>query len=159
MKKKTPSNVDVGKTMLQIQEQLAALDSKLDAFINKSLTDLAQALATQKAAVAPRPVVQPPAPIRAPEPPRRPMYAIVCYQCGKDCEIPFKPTPGRPVYCPECFAQKKAGQLQPKVNLEVKPVVEVKAPVQVVPLAKAKKKAPVAKKAVLKKAKKKSAKK
>ena len=40
MKKKSPNNIDIGQTMAQIQEQLAALDKKLDAFINKSLADI-----------------------------------------------------------------------------------------------------------------------
>ena len=157
MKKKSPRNVDIGQTMLQIQEQLAALDKKLEAFVNKSLTDLAQALAVQKATVVPRPI-QSQAPVRPPEPPRRPMFAIVCYQCGKDCEIPFKPVAGRPVYCPECFAKRKAGLLPPKVNIEVKPVEEVKTPEPPV-AAKTKKKTPASKKAAVKKAKKKSNKK
>ena len=154
MKKKSVSNIDIGQTMVQIQEQLAALDKKLEAFINKSLTDIAEALAMQKATVAPRPVQPPQASIRPHEQARRPMFAIVCFQCGKDCEIPFKPAPGRPVYCPECFAKRKAGHVQPKVNNEVKPALEVKTPQQ--PVAKTKKKAPAPKKTNPKKTKKKS---
>ncbi|HLA76271.1 MAG TPA: zinc-ribbon domain containing protein [Vicinamibacteria bacterium] len=30
-----------------------------------------------------------------------------CSQCGKDTTVPFKPTQGRPVYCKECFQQRK----------------------------------------------------
>ena len=146
MKKKSPRNVDATEVLVQIQEQLAALDQKLEAFINKSLTDIAGALAAQKLAATPRPVqASSLASIRLPEQNRRPKFAIVCFQCGKDSELPFKPTPGRPVYCPECFAMRKAGHV-PKVNNEVKPLVEVKAPE-----VKAKKKAPVAKKSVVKK--------
>ncbi|MCX6649853.1 MAG: hypothetical protein NTV61_10790 [Candidatus Bathyarchaeota archaeon] len=25
------------------------------------------------------------------------------WDCGKVCEVPFKPTAGRPVYCKDCF--------------------------------------------------------
>lgn len=31
------------------------------------------------------------------------MYEAVCDKCGKKCEIPFKPTSGKPVYCSQCF--------------------------------------------------------
>ena len=30
-----------------------------------------------------------------------------CSQCGKETTIPFKPTQGRPIFCRECFVQKK----------------------------------------------------
>jgi CxxC-x17-CxxC domain-containing protein len=32
-----------------------------------------------------------------------------CSQCGKETTVPFKPTQGRPVYCRECFQQRRAG--------------------------------------------------
>lgn len=35
------------------------------------------------------------------------MHAAVCDQCGKDCEVPFRPTGQRPVYCKECFGGAK----------------------------------------------------
>jgi CxxC-x17-CxxC domain-containing protein len=31
-----------------------------------------------------------------------------CSQCGKATTVPFRPTQGRPVYCRECFQQRKA---------------------------------------------------
>ncbi len=37
----------------------------------------------------------------------REMHKAVCSECGKDCEVPFKPTEGRPIYCRECFAKRK----------------------------------------------------
>lgn len=33
----------------------------------------------------------------------REMFKTVCSNCGKDCEVPFRPTTGKPVYCSECF--------------------------------------------------------
>ena len=30
-----------------------------------------------------------------------------CSQCGKETTVPFRPTQGRPVFCRECFMQKK----------------------------------------------------
>jgi CxxC-x17-CxxC domain-containing protein len=35
---------------------------------------------------------------------RRPeMHEAICSECGKRCEVPFKPTNEKPVYCSECF--------------------------------------------------------
>jgi CxxC-x17-CxxC domain-containing protein len=31
----------------------------------------------------------------------------VCAKCGKECEIPFRPTGDRPVYCRDCFSARK----------------------------------------------------
>ncbi|MCX6693592.1 MAG: DNA-directed RNA polymerase [Methanomicrobiales archaeon] len=33
----------------------------------------------------------------------REMTKVVCGDCGKECEVPFKPTEGRPVYCQDCL--------------------------------------------------------
>ncbi|HXY50783.1 MAG TPA: zinc-ribbon domain containing protein [Terriglobales bacterium] len=30
-----------------------------------------------------------------------------CSQCGKETTVPFKPTQGRPVFCRECFMQRR----------------------------------------------------
>jgi CxxC-x17-CxxC domain-containing protein len=30
-----------------------------------------------------------------------------CSACGKETTVPFKPTQGRPVFCRECFQQKR----------------------------------------------------
>ncbi len=30
---------------------------------------------------------------------------VTCSACGKECEVPFKPTSSKPVYCDECFSK------------------------------------------------------
>lgn len=35
------------------------------------------------------------------------MYPAVCDQCGKQCEVPFRPTGDKPVYCNACFESKR----------------------------------------------------
>jgi CxxC-x17-CxxC domain-containing protein len=35
------------------------------------------------------------------------MYAAVCSNCGRDTEVPFEPTTGKPVYCRECFQERR----------------------------------------------------
>lgn len=32
------------------------------------------------------------------------LYDTICSRCGKATQVPFLPTPGKPVYCQECFA-------------------------------------------------------
>jgi len=35
------------------------------------------------------------------------MHKAVCSECGQACEIPFKPSGDRPVFCSECFARQQ----------------------------------------------------
>ena len=35
------------------------------------------------------------------------MTKAICDQCKKPCEVPFRPTAGKPVYCKDCFGGKK----------------------------------------------------
>ena len=37
---------------------------------------------------------------------RHEMHSAICDKCGKDCEVPFKPTQGKPLYCNDCFKDK-----------------------------------------------------
>lgn len=37
----------------------------------------------------------------------REMFKATCADCGKECEVPFKPSGDRPVYCRDCY-QKHA---------------------------------------------------
>ena len=38
----------------------------------------------------------------------RQMYPAVCDACGKETEVPFQPTSGKPVYCSDCFRERRA---------------------------------------------------
>ena len=37
----------------------------------------------------------------------REMHKAVCSECGAECEVPFKPAEGKPVYCRDCYKSKK----------------------------------------------------
>ncbi|MEA2054278.1 MAG: CxxC-x17-CxxC domain-containing protein [Candidatus Thermoplasmatota archaeon] len=39
--------------------------------------------------------------------PPREMHKVICSDCGKETEVPFKPTEGRPVYCRDCFSKHR----------------------------------------------------
>lgn len=34
------------------------------------------------------------------------MHKAVCSECGKSCEVPFRPSGDKPVYCSDCFKAK-----------------------------------------------------
>lgn len=36
------------------------------------------------------------------------MHAAVCSTCKKPCQVPFPPSPDKPVYCRDCFAGRAA---------------------------------------------------
>ncbi len=41
------------------------------------------------------------------------MNQATCSACGKSCEVPFKPTGDRPVYCRDCFGQQSGRSERP----------------------------------------------
>ena len=87
-----------------MQEQIVSLETKIDILIARS---------------APRPVETKPfqQPIhihsqgggtRENNYRERILHKTICADCRKECEVPFKPTGDRPVYCKDCFSKRKA---------------------------------------------------
>ncbi len=37
------------------------------------------------------------------------MFKTVCSECGNSCEVPFRPSGDKPVYCNNCFSSKREG--------------------------------------------------
>ena len=37
----------------------------------------------------------------------REMHKATCADCGKECEVPFKPSGDRPVYCRDCYQKHR----------------------------------------------------
>ncbi len=54
------------------------------------------------------------------------MHQAICNQCGKPCEVPFRPTGDRPVYCNVCFGGKKETRFQDKKIFNDKTVNQYK---------------------------------
>jgi len=46
------------------------------------------------------------------------MYSAICADCGNQCEVPFQPTPGKPIYCKSCF--RKGGSTESKKGEQFK---------------------------------------
>lgn len=38
----------------------------------------------------------------------REMFPAVCDECGKQTQVPFQPTSGKPVYCSDCFERRRS---------------------------------------------------
>ncbi len=41
---------------------------------------------------------------------RREMHKAVCDECGNSCEVPFRPSGDKPIYCSNCFEEKGGGR-------------------------------------------------
>jgi CxxC-x17-CxxC domain-containing protein len=39
----------------------------------------------------------------------REMFEATCSSCGKEAQVPFRPTSGKPVYCSDCFRSQRGG--------------------------------------------------
>lgn len=37
----------------------------------------------------------------------REMFSATCSSCGKEAQVPFRPTSGKPVYCSDCFKTQR----------------------------------------------------
>ncbi len=46
------------------------------------------------------------------------MFAATCDACGNDCQVPFKPTSGKPVYCSNCFGSNKPNKINDNDRLK-----------------------------------------
>jgi len=38
------------------------------------------------------------------------MHDATCSKCGKACQVPFRPTGSKPVFCSDCFRQTEGGR-------------------------------------------------
>jgi len=56
------------------------------------------------------------------------MFSAICSECGKTCEVPFRPTGEKPVYCNDCFKRRSGDSRgfrdEGKRNLENRGPVE-----------------------------------
>jgi len=49
------------------------------------------------------------------------MHKAICDACGKECEVPFRPTGSKPIYCNQCFGKedKNKGSSQANKQFEL----------------------------------------
>ncbi len=111
--------------MMKLVERLEGLERKMDLVLGRLSnlpSEIRNAVQPLQRLNAPQ-HAQPAHPAQVPQRPdhgsadghghdgrrERMMYKAVCADCKKNCEVPFKPTEERPVYCKECFAIRKSG--------------------------------------------------
>ncbi|MBU0605449.1 MAG: hypothetical protein KKH77_04090 [Candidatus Omnitrophica bacterium] len=117
----------MGDMIGRLQQQLASMERKIDILIGQS--------PARQSPVRPVEVKQE---NRFRE---RVLHKAICADCNKECEVPFKPSGDRPVYCKECFSKRKTGTAF-KAKPDNRPKEEIIAPV----IQPVKKKKPAAKK-------------
>jgi CxxC-x17-CxxC domain-containing protein len=122
MKKQLRNKPDIVSLITKLQEQITLLERKVDALLGQSLSKPAEIKPF------PKPFQQPflhPVSTNAENGNRqdnrfqagnrqdnrhgeRFMHKAICADCKKQCEVPFIPREGRPVYCQECFSRRKS---------------------------------------------------
>jgi len=55
----------------------------------------------------------------------RSMHKVTCDSCGESCEVPFKPTAGKPVFCDACFKKNKPLGLENKHNQSSRELAQI----------------------------------
>lgn len=56
----------------------------------------------------------------------RQMFSATCSNCGKECQVPFRPTGSKPVFCSECF--EKTGPRRQDAGRPERSVFRAQAP-------------------------------
>jgi len=158
MKKQSKNEADILVFIAKIHEQLVLLDRKVDMLISKTM--------------APKPAEVKPFAVQKPFQQQanahaqaqrqnerfreRVMYKVICADCRKQCEVPFRPSGNRPVYCQECFSRRKnatSSSFKPSIDNRLRQTPSVAAATIAKPQAIEKKKSAMKKKPVSKKKK------
>lgn len=120
MKKKMS---DIPGLIVQVQQQLTYLDKKIDALIGQLSTRPHEAAQRVHPAGRPEPSQRFDRPARQGGPGQANnhrelvLHKTICADCRKECNVPFKPSGDRPVYCKECYARRKASS-SVKMNID-----------------------------------------
>jgi len=136
MKKQTKAKAaktdmpDLVTAMIKLVERLETLERKMDQVlgrvsnlpteVRRAVQELHPPQAFHHVPPAPRPDPGSHSQSQPNQGPReRILYQAVCADCLKRCEVPFKPSGDRPVYCPACFAIRKAGHVPKDLTSQV----------------------------------------
>lgn len=49
----------------------------------------------------------------------REMFTAVCDKCAEECQVPFRPTPGKPIFCDNCFEKTSDRSGKSSGNAEI----------------------------------------
>ena len=92
-----------------VQQQLSAMEKKLDILISQSSKRPFEKSYSQKPFRSFNHSHRHDRGRQGNGPRERTFTRVICADCNKECEIPFKPSGDRPVYCKECFSKRKKG--------------------------------------------------
>jgi CxxC-x17-CxxC domain-containing protein len=114
---------DVLGLLSTLVEKLTSFETKIDVVLKRITSQ-----------TAPQPMIVPqqqPAPaLMERRRDQRPMYKAICAECRTFCEVPFKPSGDRPVYCQDCYRERKRrGMVNSRNADKPKELVPVYAPV------------------------------
>ncbi|MBU1726837.1 MAG: hypothetical protein KJ880_04325 [Candidatus Omnitrophica bacterium] len=87
-------------------EQLVALEKKVDTLISRSSDRLQDGNRFQRPGQSFSRHDRSGGARHNDRPRERNFTKAVCSECGRECELPFKPTGDRPVYCKDCFSAR-----------------------------------------------------
>lgn len=108
MKKSAQVGPDIAELVIKMQEQLSSLEKKIDTLMSqppvRSFEPRQHSKPFQRFDQSHRHGDD-----RQPGNFRdRVLHKATCAECNTTCEVPFRPTGDRPVYCKECFSKRKA---------------------------------------------------
>ena len=112
----SPAQPDLSGTIGKIQQQLTFLEQKIDTLIAQS----AQKPSERKEYGRPSRRFE--SSFRRDRGGRensfqdRSFTKAICAECKTECEVPFRPTGDRPVYCKDCFAKRKDREGSPAMG-------------------------------------------
>jgi CxxC-x17-CxxC domain-containing protein len=115
MKKRLLIEPETAEAISKMRERLVILEKKIDILIGQSLPRFPE--------VKPAPK---PFPRQENNYRERLMHKAICADCKSECEVPFRPSGERPVYCKECFSKRKSGG-SIKARLDYRPRAAVPA--------------------------------
>lgn len=109
MKKSINAAPDIADVINKIQDKLLVVEQKIDILLSKPSPKPAEA--------RPQPAPYREQRFRHDRPDNRDrnnfrdrvLHKAICAECKQECEVPFRPTGERPVYCKECFSKRRAG--------------------------------------------------
>ncbi|MEE9315913.1 MAG: CxxC-x17-CxxC domain-containing protein [bacterium] len=95
----------------KVQQQLSAIEKRLDILISQSSKKPFERSYSQKPSRSLNHSHRRDRTRQGDGSRERTYTKAICADCNKECEIPFKPSGDRPVYCRECFPKHKKGNL------------------------------------------------
>jgi CxxC-x17-CxxC domain-containing protein len=125
-KKVVKKKIDAEYLLFELQARFDAIEEKIDA-LSSRMAGLSRMVSTERdpsfktqASVPQKP------PIPQDRGPReRRMYKVICAECKKECEVPFMPKSGRPVYCKTCYADRRKNNAPMKLPDREELVAEI----------------------------------